>query len=864
MRRSDTLSAQRAKHPPQRRLAAFLAASLVAVAAWAAPSAVPEGLCVTVPIETVQADNGNARNPLVISTGLSSDPSIAEHHMNVRQPARLVDSQPAASKTTHVAKLYANDELVGGEATLPILRGGLHSFFGCDDFATQGTTFEFEGRTWKPGDKISATFEYPCVGVYENEPIGARFSIAGTYVKIWPKLDCPVIQLPDLLYAGGYLFNMRDTDMSIEFFYCSDKRPVELSGSYLTFCSLNYYPPSKVEDYPDLPASGDICSESVLVPAKDTKKIALSQQTNMRTKSVTIGGTEYIHAYPVSNEFEDHLGKPTYTKNAVTLYQDGRFTVKAPFTGWFSFASASLGAGAPPAPQKTADRETVVAGQPVVWDVSQKVGTLGEDVLSRYRRFEIVDHLPDALEYRAAKVVKEQNGKKEDVTGAAGKLEWNAERKELSYRFDPAWLAGSMPLAGETYHLVIETSAKGDAEASTVENTAETLINRHRADAKGSVRIERPEPPQPIDPPQPPSPPVTPDIVPTTGDLVTAQKHSVPASGTPVKAGDEIEYLVTVENTGSAPSARTLVRDPVPEGASYVEGSATAQGAYVEASDRSGAYVEWTVPSLPPHKRIELRFRATVSKEAAQNRSVILNTAFYGGCDPSTKPGDPANGQPNNATSTTVHPVAEKAHAPAQLHVVKRSDPRSGTLVKPGDTITYFIDVSHKGSPDSDAASQVRVEDPLPDGCELVEGGLPDGHSASFDASSRTVSWIIDRIEPGSATTLSFTVRVSENPEGSIDHLDNQVRYQPGWKKGDPLPNTSNTTRHLIAKGDEPAKDDRGDGKPFDKTGNALIPYWWVAGLLGLIAVGCGSVFLTCELKRRRMSGGALKIPRRR
>ena len=507
MRRSDTLPTQRAKHPPQRRLAAFLAASLVAVAAWAAPSAVPEGFCATVPIETIQADNGNARNPLVISTGLSSDPSIAEHHMNVRQPARLVDSQPAASKTTHVAKLYANDELVGGEATLPILRGGLHSFFGCDDFATQGTTFEFEGRTWKPGDKISATFEYPCVGVYENEPIGARFSIAGTYVKIWPKLDCPVIQLPDLLYAGGYLFNMRDTDMSIEFFYCSDKRPVELSGSYLTFCSLNYYPPSKVEDYPDLPASGDICSESVLVPAKDTKKIALSQQTNMRTKSVTIGGIEYIHAYPVSNEFEDHLGKPTYTKNAVTLYQDGRFTVKAPFTGWFSFASASLGTGAPPAPQKTADRETVVAGQPVVWDVSQKVGTLGEDVLSRYRRFEIVDHLPDALEYRAAKVMKEQNGKKEDVTGAAGKLEWNAERKEISYRFDPAWLAGSMPLAGETYHLVIETSAKGDAEASAVENTAETLINRHRADAKGSVRIERPAPPQPIDPPQPPSPP---------------------------------------------------------------------------------------------------------------------------------------------------------------------------------------------------------------------------------------------------------------------------------------------------------------------------------------------------------------------
>ncbi len=862
MKRPDLLSTQRAKHPPHGWRFVISAALRIAVISAVALFSVPEGHGATVPIETIPADNGNARNPLVISTGLPSDPAIAEHHMNVRQPARLVESQPSVSKTTHVAKLYANDELVGGEATLPILRSGLHSFFGCDDFATQGTTFEFEGRTWKPGDKISATFEYPCVGVYDNEPVGARLSVASSYSKIWPELDCPVIQLPDLLYAGGYLFNMQDTDMQIEFFYCSDKRPVELRGSYLTFCSLNYYPPSKVEDYPNIPLSGDIYSESVLVRSEDTKKIALSQQTNMKTKSVTIGGTEYIHAYPVSNEFEDHLGKPTYTRNAVTLYQDERFAIKAPFTGWFSFASASLGTGAPPAPQKKADRESAAPGQPIVWDVSQQVGTLGEDVLSRYRHFEIIDHLPDALEYRTAKVVKESGGKKDDVTNTAGKLNWDAERKTLSYRFDPGWLESSMPLAGETYHLVIEASAANDAAGSTVENTAETLINHHRAETKASIRIETPKPPQPVDPPKPPAPPTPPDITPTTGDFVTAQKQSTPASGTPVKAGDEIEYLITVENTGSVPSACTLVRDLIPEGTSYVESSATDEGSYVAASDDGRAYLEWAVANLPPRKKVELRFRVSVSERAAKERSAILNTAFYDTHEVPVKPGDPANAQPTGSTSTTVHPTAT-TKAPAQLHVVKRSDPRTGTLVKHGDTVTYFIDVSHKGSADSDDARQVRIEDPLPDGCELIKDSLSSDHSATFDASNRTVSWLIDKMEPGGVTTLSFTVRVREDAAGNIDHLDNQVRYQPDWKKGDPLPNTSNKIRHLVERGDQPTKDDQGSNEePFDKTGNELFSHWKLAALLGLIGIASGTVFFACELKRRRSAGGAFKIPR--
>lgn len=77
-------------------------------------------------------------------------------------------------------------------------------------------------------------------------------------------------------------------------------------------------------------------------------------------------------------------------------------------------------------------------------------------------------------------------------------------------------------------------------------------------------------------------------------DFIFSEKSVRDVNGSASVAGDELEYTITVENTGNDASANTVVEDPLPSGVSFVSGSlviGSGVGAYDAAAHQLTAYV---------------------------------------------------------------------------------------------------------------------------------------------------------------------------------------------------------------------------------------------------------------------------------
>ena len=119
---------------------------------------------------------------------------------------------------------------------------------------------------------------------------------------------------------------------------------------------------------------------------------------------------------------------------------------------------------------------------------------------------------------------------------------------------------------------------------------------------------------------------------------------------------------------------------------------------------------------------------------------------------------------PNIAKATSDNAVAEtdntvKTPEPVQIgdsdiYIEKNCSPATGTVVKNGEEIIYYLIVTNKGE---EVAENILVKDMIPNLTEYVEGGTLkeiDGQTYA--------TWVIDRLEAGKSNILEFKVKVSE------------------------------------------------------------------------------------------------------
>ena len=192
--------------------------------------------------------------------------------------------------------------------------------------------------------------------------------------------------------------------------------------------------------------------------------------------------------------------------------------------------------------------------------------------------------------------------------------------------------------------------------------------------------------------------------------------------------GETLNYILRLENNGSAPSQNTIVRDTLPAGLTYVAGSTTntcgAASGDVGGTSPVLRATGLNVGTLPIGRRCEVRFRAKVNNAVAVG--TVVENSFTVAAD-----GVPAL---RVGPATTIIENAELAQPTKSVIVQGGGEPA------PGATLQYRIRVDNTGTR---LAPDVSITDTFPPELEQVTlVSAPPGSTTSLVGNTVVVGGI--------------------------------------------------------------------------------------------------------------------------
>ena len=237
-------------------------------------------------------------------------------------------------------------------------------------------------------------------------------------------------------------------------------------------------------------------------------------------------------------------------------------------------------------------------------------------------------------------------------------------------------------------------------------------------------------------------------------------KTSDPVSGTPVEVGKVITYTITFKNTKDEPMT-IKVRDSLDKGLTYQEGTAKAYigpvGSGVEQPDAAGVFtpstwneafptqLDWTILNVPAGSEGYVVFQAMVNEQAVKK---VENTAYVAFGD-----------EDYIQTETVEHPIPD----PEEPHKTEVT-PGDHKGVQVGDEITYQITYQNNHLD----AAKITVTDTLDAGLDYVDGSASD--NGTYDAATRTLTWVIEDVPSGSSGSVTFTAKVNESAQVRVEN----------------------------------------------------------------------------------------------
>jgi uncharacterized repeat protein (TIGR01451 family) len=235
-----------------------------------------------------------------------------------------------------------------------------------------------------------------------------------------------------------------------------------------------------------------------------------------------------------------------------------------------------------------------------------------------------------------------------------------------------------------------------------------------------------------------------------------ASKSVDPSSGSVVKTGRELTYTLRFANAGAAPA--TIARDDVVGGvlddAQLVTGPTSSEPDLTVSPISNGRFS--VGGDLAPGRTALVTYTVKVRPEDQRGDSRLVNFMVGRGatppatCDPAAKTAD-----------CTTNPIAE-------MHDWKTADPVSGTIVTPGQRLTYTLHFRNSGT------APVMV-DRVDDMVHVVDDAAIVAVPRSSDPSI-TVTGIDGKftmkgtVQPGRTVTVTYGVRVRQ-PADQGDHV---------------------------------------------------------------------------------------------
>ncbi|WP_237744919.1 DUF7507 domain-containing protein [Kribbella catacumbae] len=245
--------------------------------------------------------------------------------------------------------------------------------------------------------------------------------------------------------------------------------------------------------------------------------------------------------------------------------------------------------------------------------------------------------------------------------------------------------------------------------------------------------------------------------------VVTSADVSITKSvePSPVVAGAEAQYTLTIKNSGPSTARQVAVTDTLPAGLTAIdaitpEGSCTVNGQVVTCG----------LGSLSPEATATVLIRVAVP--AAQT-GAVTNTATVTSETPDPDPG--------GDTST----IVTKVDQAADLEVVKTADPSPAVA---GSGLTYLLTIVNHGP---STATGTGLTDVLPAGLTVLTMEPSQG---GCTLNEQTVGCDLGTLEPGASATVRITGTLAGTSTGTS--LTNTATV--GSEVDDPKPENDSST----------------------------------------------------------------------
>ena len=220
------------------------------------------------------------------------------------------------------------------------------------------------------------------------------------------------------------------------------------------------------------------------------------------------------------------------------------------------------------APQVSIDKQTVKAGQELLYKVTYK-NTTGKE-----QKVVIKDKIPEYTTYV-------ENSADNGGVYKDGEITWTKEKVA----------------ADETFEVTFKVKVKDDVSGEVIKNKANVLEGNNKFETNETTNPTSTKPKK---------------------DVFDSQNDQVSIDGEIVKAGQELLYKVTYKNT-TGKEQKVVIKDAIPAHTKYVEGSADNNGVY------ENGVITWTKEKVAPGETFEVTFKVKVDENV--NGEVIKNKA---------------------------------------------------------------------------------------------------------------------------------------------------------------------------------------------------------------------------------------------
>lgn len=213
-----------------------------------------------------------------------------------------------------------------------------------------------------------------------------------------------------------------------------------------------------------------------------------------------------------------------------------------------------------------------------------------------------------------------------------------------------------------------------------------------------------------------------------------------------VVAGNEITYKIVVRNTLKGTATDVTVTNKIPQGLSYVDGSASGDG-YLSQGD-----LIWRLPDIKGEESVELTFKCKVGETTSVNKYAESAVATYSHANISDTVSSTSNIV--NAVKDGMPVVNVKA-----AHAVNGGERTQGQRsVEAGDQVEYFLTVLNEGQ---GAAKNVKLSSRIPDGMVYTKGSISDEGVEQ----SGVLTWDLGDIPAGKSITVTYQASVPSTSE---------------------------------------------------------------------------------------------------